>query len=108
MGSRRPFLIIPHPLLQQDALISEPEASPDFAHSVPGSLSDFVVAGSEDEDAPGSGCSASEDGGPPPSTCGKRCPCSDSGQVGSRSRAAWWEQGAGSRAWGRVEDTSLP
>ncbi|XP_034512940.1 PDZ domain-containing protein 2 isoform X1 [Ailuropoda melanoleuca] len=61
-------------LAKKDALISEPEASLDFAHSVPGSLSDFVVAGSEDEDAPGSGCSTSEDGGPPPSTCAHKEP----------------------------------
>ncbi|XP_004411589.1 PREDICTED: PDZ domain-containing protein 2 [Odobenus rosmarus divergens] len=55
-------------LAKKDALISEPEASQDFAHGVPGSLSDLAVAGSEDEDPPGSGCSTSEDSGPPAST----------------------------------------
>ncbi|XP_077922730.1 PDZ domain-containing protein 2 isoform X2 [Halichoerus grypus] len=55
-------------LAKKDALISEAEASQDFAHGVPGSLSDLVVAGSEDEDPPGSGRSTSEDGGPPAST----------------------------------------
>ncbi|XP_044935377.1 PDZ domain-containing protein 2 isoform X2 [Mustela putorius furo] len=55
-------------LAKKDALTSEAEASPYFAHSVPGSLSDFVVAASEDEDPPGSGGSTSEDGGPPAKT----------------------------------------
>ncbi|XP_032271352.1 PDZ domain-containing protein 2 isoform X2 [Phoca vitulina] len=55
-------------LAKKDALISEAEASQDFAHGVPGSLSDLVVAGSEDENPPGSGRSTSEDGGPPAST----------------------------------------
>lgn len=70
---RRAFLLIPLRLLQQDALTSEAEASPYFAHSVPGSLSDFVVAASEDEDPPGSGGSTSEDGGPPAKTSSKQC-----------------------------------
>ncbi|XP_041605639.1 PDZ domain-containing protein 2 isoform X1 [Vulpes lagopus] len=55
-------------LAKKDALITEAEASHYFAHGVPGSLSDFVVAGSEDEDPPGGGCGASEDSGLPPST----------------------------------------
>ncbi|XP_045855544.1 PDZ domain-containing protein 2 isoform X2 [Meles meles] len=55
-------------LAKKDALTSEAEASPYFVHGVPGSLSDFVVAASEDEDPPGSGGSTSEDGGPPAST----------------------------------------
>ncbi|XP_030888185.1 PDZ domain-containing protein 2-like [Leptonychotes weddellii] len=58
-------------LAKKDALISEPEASQDFAHGVPGSLSDLMVAGSEDEDSPGSGRSTSEDGGLPASTSSK-------------------------------------
>ncbi|XP_075864073.1 PDZ domain-containing protein 2 isoform X2 [Microcebus murinus] len=53
-------------LAKKDSLISESELSQYFAHDVPGSLSDFVVAGSEDEDHPGSGCSTSEDGSLPP------------------------------------------
>ncbi|XP_012495964.1 PREDICTED: PDZ domain-containing protein 2 [Propithecus coquereli] len=56
-------------LAKKDSLISESELSQYFAHDVPGPLSDFVVAGSEDEDHPGSGCSTSEDSslapGPP-------------------------------------------
>lgn len=51
--------LIPPCLLQQDSLISESELSQYFAHDVPGPLSDFVVAGSEDEDPPGSGCGSS-------------------------------------------------
>ncbi|XP_057396546.1 PDZ domain-containing protein 2 isoform X2 [Balaenoptera acutorostrata] len=46
-------------LAKKDSLISESELSQYFAHDVPGPLSDFVVAGSEDEDPPGSGCSSS-------------------------------------------------
>ncbi|XP_045141203.1 PDZ domain-containing protein 2 [Echinops telfairi] len=55
-------------LTKKDSLISESEFSHYFAHDVPGPLSDFVVAGSEDEDHPGGGCSTSEDGSLPPST----------------------------------------
>ncbi|XP_054360610.2 PDZ domain-containing protein 2 isoform X2 [Mirounga angustirostris] len=55
-------------LAKKDALISEPEASQDLAHGVPGSLPDLMVAGSEDEDSPGSSRSTSEDGGLPAST----------------------------------------
>ncbi|XP_058572569.1 PDZ domain-containing protein 2 isoform X3 [Neofelis nebulosa] len=55
-------------LAKKDPLISDPEPSQYFAPGVPGPLSDFMVAGSEDEDHPGSGCSISEDGGLPPST----------------------------------------
>uniref|UniRef100_A0A8P0TTP6 PDZ domain-containing protein 2 n=1 Tax=Canis lupus familiaris TaxID=9615 RepID=A0A8P0TTP6_CANLF len=61
-------------LAKKDALITEAEASHYFAHGVPGSLSDFVVAGSEDEDPPGGGCGASEDSGLPPSTPAPREP----------------------------------
>ncbi|KAH0501478.1 PDZ domain-containing protein 2 [Microtus ochrogaster] len=54
---------------QQDSLLSEAELSQYFVHDGQGSLSDFVVAGSEDEDHPGSGCGTSDDGnlllGPP-------------------------------------------
>ncbi|XP_060002899.1 PDZ domain-containing protein 2 isoform X2 [Lagenorhynchus albirostris] len=46
-------------LAKKDSLISESELSQYFAHDVPGPLSDFVVAGSEDEDPPGSGCGSS-------------------------------------------------
>ncbi|XP_066886951.1 PDZ domain-containing protein 2 isoform X2 [Kogia breviceps] len=46
-------------LAKKDSLTSESELSQYFAHDVPGPLSDFVVAGSEDEDPPGSGCSSS-------------------------------------------------
>ncbi|KAM9104542.1 PDZ domain-containing protein 2 isoform 4-T6 [Megaptera novaeangliae] len=46
-------------LAKKDSLISESELSQYFAHDVPGPLSDFVVAGSEDEDPPASGCSSS-------------------------------------------------
>lgn len=66
------LLIIHHCLLQQDPLISDPEPAHYFAPGVPGPLSDFMVAGSEDEDHPGSGCSISEDGGLPPSTSSKQ------------------------------------
>ncbi|XP_007949801.1 PDZ domain-containing protein 2 [Orycteropus afer afer] len=55
-------------LTKKDSLISESELSQYFAHDIPGPLSDFVVAGSEDEDHPGGGCSTSEDGSLPPST----------------------------------------
>ncbi|XP_006873571.1 PREDICTED: PDZ domain-containing protein 2 [Chrysochloris asiatica] len=55
-------------LAKKDSLISESELSQYFAHDIPGPLSDFVVAGSEDEDHPGGGCSTSEDGSLPPST----------------------------------------
>ncbi|XP_019306260.2 PDZ domain-containing protein 2 isoform X3 [Panthera pardus] len=55
-------------LAKKDPLISDPEPTQYFAPGVPGPLSDFMVAGSEDEDHPGSGCSISEDGGLPPST----------------------------------------
>ncbi|XP_058286017.1 PDZ domain-containing protein 2 isoform X4 [Hylobates moloch] len=55
-------------LAKKDSLISESELSQYFAHNVPGPLSDFMVAGSEDEDHPGSGCSTSEEGSLPPST----------------------------------------
>lgn len=51
-----------HVLLQQDSLLSEPELSQYFVHDGQGSLSDFMVAGSEDEDHPGSGYDTSEDG----------------------------------------------
>ncbi|XP_077752468.1 PDZ domain-containing protein 2 isoform X2 [Canis aureus] len=61
-------------LAKKDALITEAEASHYFAHGVPGSLSDFVVAGSEDEDPPGGGCGTSEDSGLPPSTPAPREP----------------------------------
>ncbi|XP_046527745.1 PDZ domain-containing protein 2 isoform X2 [Equus quagga] len=46
-------------LAKKDSLISESELSQYFAQDVPGPLSDFVVAGSEDEDHPGSVCSTS-------------------------------------------------
>nr|XP_027792024.1 PDZ domain-containing protein 2 [Marmota flaviventris] len=55
-------------LAKKDSLISESEFSQYFAHDVQGPLSDFMVAGSEDEDHPGSSCSASEDGSLPPSS----------------------------------------
>ncbi|ELW66139.1 PDZ domain-containing protein 2 [Tupaia chinensis] len=53
---------------KKDSLISESELSQYFGSDVPGPLSDFMVAGSEDEDHPGSGCSTSEDGSLPPGT----------------------------------------
>ncbi|XP_053448636.1 PDZ domain-containing protein 2 isoform X2 [Nycticebus coucang] len=59
-------------LTKKDSLISESELSQYFAHDVPGPLSDFMVAGSEDEDHPGSGCSTSEDGGRPPGPSSKQ------------------------------------
>ncbi|XP_029399980.1 PDZ domain-containing protein 2 isoform X4 [Mus pahari] len=49
-------------LAKKDPLLSESELSQYFVHDGQGSLSDFVVAGSEDEDHPGSGCDTSEDG----------------------------------------------
>ncbi|XP_036062728.1 PDZ domain-containing protein 2 isoform X4 [Onychomys torridus] len=49
-------------LAKKDSLLSESELSQYFTHDGQGSLSDFVVAGSEDEDHPGSGCSTSDDG----------------------------------------------
>ncbi|XP_032966267.1 PDZ domain-containing protein 2 isoform X1 [Rhinolophus ferrumequinum] len=55
-------------LVKKDSLISESELSQYFAQDVPGPLTDFVVAGSEDEDHVGSGCSTSEDGSLPPGT----------------------------------------
>ncbi|XP_058420273.1 PDZ domain-containing protein 2 [Diceros bicornis minor] len=55
-------------LAKKDSLISESELSQYFAQDVPGPLSDFVVAGSEDEDHQGSVCSMTEDASPPPST----------------------------------------
>ncbi|XP_021117186.1 PDZ domain-containing protein 2 isoform X2 [Heterocephalus glaber] len=48
-------------LAKKDSLISDSEFSQYFAHDAQGSLSDFMVAGSEDEDHAGSGCSTSED-----------------------------------------------
>ncbi|XP_053513254.1 PDZ domain-containing protein 2 isoform X2 [Artibeus jamaicensis] len=53
---------------KKDSLVSDSELSQYFAQDAPGPLSDFVVAGSEDEDHTGSGCSISEDGSLPPST----------------------------------------
>ncbi|XP_031216149.1 PDZ domain-containing protein 2 isoform X3 [Mastomys coucha] len=49
-------------LAKKDSLLSEPELSQYFVHDGQGSLSDFMVAGSEDEDHPGSGYDTSEDG----------------------------------------------
>ncbi|KAL1783037.1 PDZ domain-containing protein 2 isoform X1 [Sigmodon hispidus] len=49
-------------LAKKDSLLSESEISQYFAHDGQGSLSDFMVAGSEDEDHPGSGCGTSDDG----------------------------------------------
>ncbi|KAF6126356.1 PDZ domain containing 2 [Phyllostomus discolor] len=51
---------------KKDSLASDSELSQYFAQDIPGPLSDFVVAGSEDEDHTGSGCSTSEDGSLPP------------------------------------------
>uniref|UniRef100_A0A8D1V558 PDZ domain-containing protein 2 n=1 Tax=Sus scrofa TaxID=9823 RepID=A0A8D1V558_PIG len=48
-------------LAKKDSLTSESDLSQFFSHDVPGPLSDFMVAGSEDEDPPGSGCSSSKD-----------------------------------------------
>lgn len=61
----------PDCLLQQDSLASDSELSHYFAQDAPGPLSDFLVAGSEDEDHTGSGCSTSEDGSLPPGTPGE-------------------------------------
>lgn len=102
MSPRQAFLIIQHLLPQQDALITEAEASHYFAHGVPGSLSDFVVAGSEDEDPPGGGCGASEDSGLPPSTPGKQWLCPTPGRVAFRSRWSHMNRELGTRLW--VED----
>ncbi|KAM6224381.1 PDZ domain-containing protein 2 [Rhynchocyon petersi] len=55
-------------LAKKDSLLSESELSQYFVHDVPGPLSDFMVACSEDEDHSGGGCSTSEDGSLPPST----------------------------------------
>ncbi|XP_012577286.1 PREDICTED: PDZ domain-containing protein 2 isoform X1 [Condylura cristata] len=55
-------------LAKKDALSAESELSQYFAHDGPGPLPDFVVAGSEDEEHPGSGCSTSEDCSLAPST----------------------------------------
>ncbi|XP_054570327.1 PDZ domain-containing protein 2 [Eptesicus fuscus] len=46
-------------LAKKDSLLSEADLSQYFAPDVPGPLADFVVAGSEDEEHAGSGCSAS-------------------------------------------------
>ncbi|XP_063114103.1 PDZ domain-containing protein 2 isoform X2 [Cavia porcellus] len=46
-------------LAKKESLIADSEFSQYFAHDAQGSLSDFMAAGSEDEDHPGSGCSAS-------------------------------------------------
>ncbi|XP_013370426.1 PREDICTED: PDZ domain-containing protein 2 isoform X2 [Chinchilla lanigera] len=54
-------------LTKKESLISDSEFSQYFAHDAQGSLSDFMAAGSEDEDHPGSGCGASEDTSPTPS-----------------------------------------
>ncbi|XP_049625000.1 LOW QUALITY PROTEIN: PDZ domain-containing protein 2 [Suncus etruscus] len=51
---------------KKDSLSSEADLSQYFVPDMPGSLSDFVVAVSEDEDHAGSGCSTSEDSNPPP------------------------------------------
>nr|XP_044988718.1 PDZ domain-containing protein 2 isoform X2 [Jaculus jaculus] len=53
-------------LAKKDSLLSESELSQYFARDGQGSLSDLMVAGSEDEDHPGSGCGTSEDGSLPP------------------------------------------
>ncbi|KAM5264439.1 PDZ domain-containing protein 2 [Ctenodactylus gundi] len=55
-------------LAKKDSLLSDSELSQYFAHDVQGPLSDFVMAGSEDEDHPGSGCSTSEESSLPHST----------------------------------------
>ncbi|KAM5328361.1 PDZ domain-containing protein 2 isoform 2-T3 [Glossophaga mutica] len=59
---------------KKDSLVSDSELSQYFAQDVPGPLSDFVVAGSEDEDHTGSGCSTSEDSSLPPSTSAHKEP----------------------------------
>ncbi|XP_045427512.1 PDZ domain-containing protein 2 isoform X1 [Pipistrellus kuhlii] len=46
-------------LAKKDSLLSEADLSQYFAPDAPGPLADFVVAGSEDEEHSGSGCSAS-------------------------------------------------
>ncbi|KAM4875932.1 PDZ domain-containing protein 2 [Thomomys bottae] len=55
-------------LAKKDSLISESDLSQYFTPDVQGHLTDFLVAGSEDEDHSGSGCSTTEDislpGGP--------------------------------------------
>ncbi|KAM9679808.1 PDZ domain-containing protein 2 isoform 2-T2 [Dama dama] len=51
---------------KKDSLLSESELSQYFAHDAPGPLSDFMVAGSEDEDPPGSGGSSAEPPGTSP------------------------------------------
>uniref|UniRef100_G1P959 PDZ domain containing 2 n=1 Tax=Myotis lucifugus TaxID=59463 RepID=G1P959_MYOLU len=53
-------------LAKKDSLLSEADLSQYFAPDVPGPLADFVVAGSEDEEHAGSGCSASTDFLSPP------------------------------------------
>lgn len=58
-------------LSPQDSLSSEADLSQYFVPDMPGSLSDFVVAVSEDEDHAGSGCSTSEDSNPPPTLSSK-------------------------------------
>ncbi|KAG8512649.1 PDZ domain-containing protein 2, partial [Galemys pyrenaicus] len=55
-------------LAKKDSLIAESEISQFFAHDGPGPLSDFMVAGSEDDEHPGSGCTTSEDSSLPPGT----------------------------------------
>ncbi|KAM7147192.1 PDZ domain-containing protein 2 isoform 1-T2 [Molossus nigricans] len=55
-------------LAKKASLVSESELAQYFAQDVPGPLSDFLVAGSEDEDHTGSCRSTSEDGSLPPST----------------------------------------
>ncbi|XP_053770062.1 PDZ domain-containing protein 2 isoform X2 [Desmodus rotundus] len=59
---------------KKDSLVPDSELSQYFAHDVPGPLSDFVVAGSEDEDHTGSGCSTSEDGSLPSSSSAHKEP----------------------------------
>ncbi|XP_065761598.1 PDZ domain-containing protein 2 isoform X4 [Muntiacus reevesi] len=51
---------------KKDSLLSESELSQYFTHDAPGPLSDFMVAGSEDEDPPGSGSSSAEPPGASP------------------------------------------
>ncbi|XP_048224532.1 LOW QUALITY PROTEIN: PDZ domain-containing protein 2 [Perognathus longimembris pacificus] len=48
-------------LAKKDSLISESELSQYFTHDAQGHLTDFLVAGSEDEDHSGSGCSPAEE-----------------------------------------------
>ncbi|KAM6157438.1 PDZ domain-containing protein 2 [Erethizon dorsatum] len=54
-------------LAKKESLTSDSEFSQYFAHDAQGSLSDFMAAGSEDEDHPGSGCGTSEDNSLTPS-----------------------------------------